>query len=67
MQRETETSLAGMGELNNSIIALIDGSGCSTIECITVLRNITGRLDKAFDLSVMGNPLASIAKAVKDG
>jgi hypothetical protein len=67
MQRESETSLASMAELNNSVIALIDGSECTTVEAIMVLRAIAFRLDKAFEMAVMGNPVASIAKKVKDG
>jgi len=67
MQKESDTGLANMAQLNNSIIALIDSSECTTIEVITVLRTITFRLDKAFELSVMGNPVSSIAKRVNNG
>ncbi len=66
MLKESDTSLSNMGKLNNSIIGLIDSSECSTIEVITVLRTITLRLDKAFELSVMGNPVSSIAETVKN-
>ena len=67
MQKESDTGLTNMAQLNNSIIALIDSSECTTIEVVTVLRTITLRLDKAFELSVMGNPMSSIAKRVNNG
>ena len=67
MRESTDTSLSKMGELNNFLIALIDSSECTPIEVITVLRLITLRLDNAFELSVMGNPVSSIAEKVKNG
>jgi len=56
-----------MGELNNSIIAMVDQTDCSIVEVIIVLRLIALRLERAFELSVMGNPIASIAERVRHG
>lgn len=67
MKEVNKTSLARMGKLNNSIVQSIGGSECTPIEVITVLRTITNRLDKAFELSVMGNPVSSIAERISDG
>ena len=64
--REPEIT-AQMGELHNLIIALIDQSECNIFEIITILRLVTSRLEKSFELSVMGNPMASITESVKDG
>lgn len=61
------TDSTQMGELNNSIIALIGDSECNVLEVIAVLRIITSRLEKAFELQVMGNPVAGLAERLKHG
>ena len=65
MHEVNKTSLSRMGKLNNAVCELIGATDCNTIEVITVLKQIAFRLDKAFELSVMGNPIKSIAEKVK--
>ena len=66
MQEINDSSSTQMGNLNNAVIALIDASPCTTIEAITVLRLVTQRLDKAFEMSVMGSPVKTIADKAKE-
>ena len=65
MQEVEKLGLTQMAELNNSVISLVDSSKCTVLEVIAVLRIITSRLDKSFELSVMGNPVSNIAAEVR--
>jgi hypothetical protein len=66
MNQVDEAALDRMGRLNNAVVDLIGGSDCSPVEAINVLRVITARLDESFELSVMGNPVARMAKKLRE-
>jgi len=64
MSEVTDASIEHMGNFNNTVIALMETSGCNLIEVITVLDMIASRLRKSFELQVMGSPMNSIVERV---
>jgi hypothetical protein len=67
MKEPNDADLTRMGLLNSAFVHIIETSECTPIEAIIVLRIITNRLEKSFELSVMGDPLAGIVKENNNG
>jgi len=61
----SQPALDRMGRLNNAVAEAIAKSNCNVIEVMTVLKLIVLRVEKAFELSVMGNPVQQIADKLK--
>jgi hypothetical protein len=66
MQNIDDTCSERMGNLNNAMVAVINTTDCDTLEVISVLRLIARRLESAFELQVMGNPVQRIADDIKE-
>ena len=67
MEKTSNASLERMGKLNNALVKAVEVSSCSPVETIQVLLMFAHRIEDAFKISIMGNPVSSIKKRLENG